>query len=125
MRKVLPLLLAILTLCCSCVSKSKYQKLRHELNSVIDEKNALEEELQKVKGVLSEHNMTIEELGEKLSAFEERMELTKGTIITARDCLEDAKFWYDNREYTQMYLNVNNAYKYLFWEVIILEDNGY
>lgn len=122
-RVLLPLL--IFTLACSCVSKSEYNDLQNEYKELENELEELRSEKDNIERVLAEHNMNIAELEDKLSAFEERMELTKGTIITARDCLEDALFWRKGGHTDMAFLKVNNAYKFLYYEVLILEDNGY
>ena len=124
MKRVL-LSLLIFTLACSCVSKSKYNDLQNEYKELENELEELRSEKDNIERVLAEHNMNIAELEDKLSAFEERMELTKGTIITARDCLKDAIFWRNAGDIDMAFNCVGNAYGFLSGEVLILEDHGY
>ena len=123
MKKFVVSLVAIMI--CSCVSLSKYNQLESAYSDLENELETIRNEKEQIEETLAEHDISIEELEDKLSAFEERMSRTKETIITAKGCVEEALFWLHSGNVQIADNLASNAYSFLSYELLILEDNGY
>lgn len=123
MKKIVFAILAIL--CCSCVSKSKYDNLQSQYYDLEEELQALKSEKHELNRILWSHNIQIEELEDELDKFDNLLNSVSESTTDAMNEVHKATNLLYSDDSFQVRGCLDRLESILFVEALLLTNNGY